>query len=566
MPSPPRPSVPIEPPPLSPGASRAYGRTFALVLIAAAILAPQIVGRELLPPDEPRFALVAAETYWRADPVLLTRGGEPYLDKPPLLIWGAALGYALFGELNETGAHLSSLVASLVLAALLHRTCRRWFGEPAASAAVLVHLTTLLVLTRGASVSTDPLLSLGVFACIAALTNAGASPSRAGLAAAAWLSLALLAKGPVALAHLLAALLAARLAGFGTLSARPLLRVRPLALLVLLLAPWPALLALRVDDPAALAESFWLHTAVRYVRPFDNVESWWFYGASLAGGLFPWSLVLPAALARGRWRDLLRDERWRFLALWSFLVVSFFSLSAGKRNLYLLPIYPAMAIAIAASLPRPCETRSRRLVGAAFAICSVALLAAGTLVLLDPSGYGLLPESLPAVPDLRRGIVATTLVLAAGLAWATFAAFSRTERLVHGPAAAALAFSLLSPSLIVPAVNRVQGAREFGERLNEKIPLGATLGACRGKSDLVAWYAGRPVRFVETPELVAEFLAQEGPAALVCRAELLPPRRTWPPGASTVMRGRIGRLPLSILAWGVPAGAAGPEPPPRPDS
>ena len=79
---------------------------------------------------------------------------------------------------------------------------------------------------------------------------------------------------------------------------------------------------------------------------YDVGRPLWFYApAYLAEGL-PWSAFLPLAL----WR-LLRgapDERrtTAFLAAWAALVVVPLSLSRGKLDYYLLPIYPALSLVI----------------------------------------------------------------------------------------------------------------------------------------------------------------------------------------------------------------------------
>src|SRR5207248_1495124 len=68
-----------------------------------------------------------------------------------------------------------------------------------------------------------------------------------------------------------------------------------------------------------------------------------FYLAPLVLAGFPWTLVLPWALARG-WRsgDLAR----RHAVAWAAVVLVFFSLAPLKRAAYLLPLRPALALVI----------------------------------------------------------------------------------------------------------------------------------------------------------------------------------------------------------------------------
>ena len=68
-----------------------------------------------------------------------------------------------------------------------------------------------------------------------------------------------------------------------------------------------------------------------------------------AAGFFPWCLALPWAVWRG-----LRDPRdnpwarpWLLLALWTVVVLGFFTLSPFKLPHYGLPAFPAMALLVA---------------------------------------------------------------------------------------------------------------------------------------------------------------------------------------------------------------------------
>jgi 4-amino-4-deoxy-L-arabinose transferase-like glycosyltransferase len=80
---------------------------------------------------------------------------------------------------------------------------------------------------------------------------------------------------------------------------------------------------------------------------YDVGRPFWFYPpAYLAEGL-PWSPFLPIALWRLlRSREGDEAQRARFLAVWAALVLVPLSLSRGKIDYYLLPIYPALSLLI----------------------------------------------------------------------------------------------------------------------------------------------------------------------------------------------------------------------------
>jgi 4-amino-4-deoxy-L-arabinose transferase-like glycosyltransferase len=64
---------------------------------------------------------------------------------------------------------------------------------------------------------------------------------------------------------------------------------------------------------------------------------------NLATDLLPWNLVLLWAAARW-WRGEREDTVGRFLHTWWIVILIFFTAAYGKRGVYLLPLYPAIAL------------------------------------------------------------------------------------------------------------------------------------------------------------------------------------------------------------------------------
>jgi 4-amino-4-deoxy-L-arabinose transferase-like glycosyltransferase len=62
---------------------------------------------------------------------------------------------------------------------------------------------------------------------------------------------------------------------------------------------------------------------------------------------FPWTLFLPVVLWNYFKDRCFTDDRSLFLGIWIVVVLAFFSLSAGKRPPYILPLYPPLALLIA---------------------------------------------------------------------------------------------------------------------------------------------------------------------------------------------------------------------------
>ncbi len=109
--------------------------------------------------------------------------------------------------------------------------------------------------------------------------------------------------------------------------------------------------------------------------------------------LLPWNLVL--AWAAVRWmRGEREDAAGRFLHVWWGTVLAFFSLAFGKRGIYLLPLYPAIALLAARALALACErapdadrafglVRAPRAIGRLFRGRAVLATATLALVILD---------------------------------------------------------------------------------------------------------------------------------------------------------------------------------------
>ena len=139
---------------------------------------------------------------------------------------------------------------------------------------------------------------------------------------------------------------------------------------------------------------------------YDVGRPFWFYPpAYLAEGL-PWSPFLPIALWRLlRSREGDEAQRARFLALWAALVLVPLSLSRGKIDYYLLPIYPAVSLVIGRYLAGVPWRRADR---------------AWARLVLMVEAAALAPRSRPAAADPRR--VAARAPAAASLLVAVVAA------------------------------------------------------------------------------------------------------------------------------------------------
>jgi hypothetical protein len=88
----------------------------------------------------------------------------------------------------------------------------------------------------------------------------------------------------------------------------------------------------------------------RYADPWHHLKPWYYYLTVIPADFFPWSLFLPGAIWIG-WKRIFGPARRGVTLALSWIVVTliFFSLSPAKRTVYILTMYPAMALLVAAA-------------------------------------------------------------------------------------------------------------------------------------------------------------------------------------------------------------------------
>ncbi|MDW8479711.1 MAG: glycosyltransferase family 39 protein [Xanthomonadales bacterium] len=450
-------------------------------LLAALALAAGIGLREPWPPDEPRFVLAARHMAESGDWLIPRRGDEIYAHKPPPFMWLLALAHRLTGEWRIAFL-LPSWLAALGTLALAADLARRLWGRRAAAWAAGALFASLQFGLQAKRAQIDMVLvfltTLGLWALARALLRAegrrlallGGMASGLGTVTKGVGFLPLLAFLPARLARHrppLAPLLAAAFAG-----------------LLLGASVWLAPLALRaLLDPgpeiaAYLEEILLRQTAERYFDPWHHHQPAWYFLQVIATLWLPGALLLPWLLPAW-WRRLRRREpRTLLLVGWAGLVLLFFSLSPGKREVYILPALPALCVAAAPMLPVLLRRSwPRRLLLGYLLLLPLGMLAVasalgseGKLSARLLAERGLAPGELEA---LARGLLLSALALAASLG-----------ALARGlPAAVFIATVTLWSAyglLLVPPLDRSSSARGLMAETAARLGPGRELG-------LVGW-------------------------------------------------------------------------------
>jgi 4-amino-4-deoxy-L-arabinose transferase-like glycosyltransferase len=470
-------------------------------LLWAAIYLTGMFTPALLDDVDTIHAEAAREMVLRHDWVTLYTDGIRYLEKAPIMYWGVAASYKIFG-VSDWSTRLPLMLGVLALLLATYRLGQRAYGESGGfySALVLATCVGPYIFTRFEipDVIVGLWLTLGFYFFLRALQEQ--NPSRLSCwGFAATCALNILTKGLIGLVFPFVAI-GAYLFCTGKLGFIFKLRLISSTLVFLAIAaPWHILAAMRNPSQGAVRGFLWFYFVneqfLRFVNKrvppgYDTVPLFIFWGLLLVW-LVPWVVFLPQAVSEApkRWREMRSNLSTRqranlLFVLWVLAIVGFFSFST-RQEYYTIPAVPGMALLLGGWLAREADPaadpRYRRAgkISSAVLFVIVALGSALGIVLLlsskapapgtdladllvkNPADYNLAlghfldltPQALGAFRGPLLGTV-VSLVLGAGLNW--FLRWRRRPRLGNAVLALMMigllacvhtAFTIFSPIL-----------------------------------------------------------------------------------------------------------------------
>jgi len=403
-------------------------------------------------------------------------GGELRLKKPPLPYWCAALLFKLAGGEREWLARLVPALMGALATLLVYDLARWTIGRRAGWPAALVWLSTQFIFEEYRKSMPDPYLAFFTLLCAWAWVRASRrsedgrwkmedggrrrSPARSSsilnplssiLVFYFSLALGFLGKGPMLLIPL-AVFIAAYHAFYrkripGGVGAH-LLGLLVLAAVTL---PWPLAVWRAMPEAPRL---WWYESAGGLTDVMDNDREWYYYLMTLSQLPLPWTALLFVAMALPFMRRRTpaaarpgsrgfpinaarpaadaaitpalaanvnasagkrsRFRRWLFPTVWLLGDVLLFSLSRQKKNAYLLPIAPAIALAVAQALVWiQARARLRKLAGLPGALISIQTAVAVGFVGVVVFLFRTSPHPVPMPAGLRWSYLLFPLPLAA---------------------------------------------------------------------------------------------------------------------------------------------------------
>ena len=473
-----------------------------LTALCGALYFPYLGRAPFFNKGEPREALVVQEIVLRGTWLFPLKMGNEIPSKPPLFHWFGAFASLVWGRVTEATVRFPSALFAILGVLLLYALGRRLFDPKIALVGGVILATS--VAYQGHAVAARVDMTLAFFVTLTLVTfyslYQGLVPG--GLWTYAFyvlLGISTLAKGPVGL----------------------VLPGMVICLFLGLRKRWDFLSRICFHKGAVIALMIgisWYGVAlVRGGEDFfdrqvmhENLTRFFVYGEGGSGhqkpfyyyfpylmlGGLPWSLFLPFAMVDWFKSRAFTRDHYLFLALWAGVIFLFFSLSAGKRPAYLLPLYPPLSLLVAAWLGEAWEGARIRAIGfkfIAWLFFFMGLLAFGSLLVVvigDSlptllSYFGMMLKAkdqahLSLVRDVlgRAGVVVPAFLLLSALLWVSTArhlvakrCWAATTRL----ACLSVLTALVVQAVFIPAIAESRSYKPFVLEVNRRLACGGTV-------------------------------------------------------------------------------------------
>jgi 4-amino-4-deoxy-L-arabinose transferase-like glycosyltransferase len=527
------------------GRSGSTLHVIVLIALCGALYFPYLGNTPFFDKGEPREALAVQDIVQRGEWLFPLKRATAIPSKPPLFHWSAALITQITGKLNETTIRFPSALYATLGVLLVYLLGRKIYGGNVGLLAGAILATTMVYGDQALSARVDMTLCFFLMASLVLFY----SLYRGFLIHPLWyfvwyglVGIGTLAKGPLGI--LLPGLV---IAGFLALKRRWDLMLKlifhPGVILTLLLAVGWYGLAVSRGGEGFVDRQLLQENLKRFFGGSGHSHPVYYYVSYLFSLGLPWSLLLPFML----W-DVFKntsrsaDDR-IFLISWFLIMFVFFSLSAGKRPVYLLPLYPPLALLLADWVYEQGNAAGwrqllyRSLAGVAvFSGIILAIISVGAIWNHEPGwffgsiGTLLRPKDRANLLIVQNaldtfGAVFTAVTVLAAVLWF---ALGRAFWLGKIRFAALLlvgisvTFGFIGRGIVIPVIAEEKSYREFVTEMKRRIePARKVYLFGEFNSDPLIFYYGKMIDSLEQP--VAEIARNVGTG----EDYVIMPRQSW---------------------------------------
>jgi 4-amino-4-deoxy-L-arabinose transferase-like glycosyltransferase len=512
-----------------------------LVLLGAVLYIAFLGLRDLWYPDELDIAEVAKAMFLSGDWIAPRRMGEIWVDYPPMIYWVGAMFSHLLNGMSAFSLRLPNALAAITTVVITSAAGARWFDRRTGLWAGFALLTFLSFVYEANSYRPDVIFTLMISAAMITYAYGAGERPRLSLRIAGFVCLgfAMLAKGPLGL--LLPGLVLTLWHG-GRREWRRIFELAPLALVSLgVFLPWLVATAEAMGWDRMLHELY----AQNFARFQEgeirgHAQPFYYYIKNFWLDFAPWSWLVPAAIIwivrSGRWRN----PRIQLVLWWFGTFFVFLTLAATKRQLYLLPAYPAVALILAPWLARvglPASEDSKDCPGTrpvriySFCLAIVFLLAGAVLlsvsIWIEPiiAGLELNEQELEVAHGIRVPLAVMAVAMLASGIWILHSWRRKDIRaMLHRIGAAHVALYIVILGLALPALGPTKTYLPQSNWIREQIgsesnfgmvyPFGSKTGSGKvlnagiARRGGFAYHTGAMVDLLNTREEVANYFRE----------------------------------------------------------
>jgi 4-amino-4-deoxy-L-arabinose transferase-like glycosyltransferase len=322
-------------------------KTIAVLLFALAIQIVGIFDHSLWTTDEPWVAEVSREMSVSGDYLIPKLSDTPFLEKPPLFYATTAIFWRIFGIENEGFGRLSSTLFAIGTLLVVFLGVKALYTESAAAFSALILATTIQFFLTSHWLKIENALTFFITSALFSFILAYRQGLKFGFILF-WIftALAFMTKGMIGIAIPLA-VVAMFVLWQRDFSVIRKARVFPgILIIAFTVIGWGWVLYLRGGKDFVfnffLYENLGRFLHIEGLYNGTNFNPFYFYLPTVLTDSFPWSILMIPALITVR----KPDERMKFFCSWFFGGLLLLSIASTKRHLYLLPLFPAMAVII----------------------------------------------------------------------------------------------------------------------------------------------------------------------------------------------------------------------------
>ncbi|TVM02956.1 MAG: hypothetical protein CV087_07715 [Candidatus Brocadia sp. WS118] len=491
-----------------------------IILFTAFLFLFNIGKRDLWAPDEPRYAQVSKEMRDTGNFIVPHLNSAPYPDKPPLLFWLINVFSLPAGKITALSSRLPSAFAGIgCCLAIFYFGKRLYRNTRIGLLSALILATSAKFLWMAHRVAFDVLLTFFVTMAIICFHKGYTEQKNKGrhyVLFYACMALGVLTKGPVGFILPFSVVLLSLILKKDT---RVLKETHPWIggmMFVLIVFTWVFMAGI-YGGKEYTHQILFNQNVGRFASSFAHKRPFYYYFIHFPVNFLPWSIFIPSIvlfLISPKGREKIRDIL--LPLVWFGVIFVFFSVVSGKRDIYVLPLYPAASLLTAWFLNEFVEQfreKPFKKIGyyPCYMLCGLSLVSG---IFLPIVVYRICPQySLLTIPFVL-------ILLMGGIFLSRFMKYARIIPFLFTLIFMIFSIFNLSTLKVIPVLNQYKSAKEICDEANSMVKPGDRLAIYNFFRDPYLFYTGRNYleviqglddlrQFLNLPERVFLFIQEK---------------------------------------------------------